>query len=139
MKITTSTMIILLLVAIISFSGCIKNDTYNSTWGEKNISLNAIKITDNTTGNRTQSNSSKYYVDGYVVNENMEDAFDVKIKVTTYDSNGNIFAVNDTPYLESNNIPARQMTRLYARFKDPDKKIVKFKVEVIDAKAQYSF
>jgi len=136
LKIATSLMIILLIV-IVSFSGCIKNEEYN-TWGEKNISLDAIKVTDNTTGNRSQANSSKYYVDGYIINENVADAVDVKIKVITYDSNSTIFAVNDTPNLKPSNIPGKQMAHLYASFNDPDKKIVKFKVEIIDAKSQYT-
>lgn len=126
----------LLLIAIAS-SGCIENTKANSTWGEKKISLDAIKISNNTTGNRSEQNASLYYVYGYVENNNPYEALNVKINVTTYTSNGTVFATNDTPYLKPSNIPAKGGSILYARFSDPDKKIARFDVKILDAKAEY--
>jgi len=129
--------LIVLIVGIISISGCIENTKANSTWGEKKISLDAIKVSNNTTGNRSERNDSIYYVSGYINNNNPHEAFKVKITVTTFYSNGTVFAVNDTPYLDPKNIPANSESYMYARFSDPDKKIAKYEVKILDAKAEY--
>jgi hypothetical protein len=131
------TILILLLLGIVSISGCIDNTKANSTWGEKKISLDAITISNNTTGNRSETNDSRYYVYGYMDNDNPYEALNVKINVTTYTSNGTVFAVNDTPYLNPVNIPGNGQSYFYARFSDPDKKIVRYDVKILDAKAEY--
>lgn len=122
---------------VLANSGCIKNTEANSTWGEKQISLDAIKVSDNTTGNRSETNESRYYVWGYIDNNNPLEAIDAKIKVTTFDANGTAVAVNETPYLRPPNLPANGSSYFYARFNDPDKKISTYKVEILDAKAEY--
>ena len=130
-------MMIVLFIGIMFSSGCIDNTKANSTWGEKKISLDAMKVSDNTTGNRSETNSSRYYVYGYIDNNNPYEALNVKMKVTTYTSNGTVFAVNDTPYLKPSRIPANGESYFYARFSDPNKKIVRYDVKILDAKAEY--
>lgn len=125
------------IIMILTNSGCIDNTKVNSTWGEKKLSLDTISVSDNTIGNRSEQNDSIYYVKGYLNNQNSFEALEVKIKVTTYYSNGTVFAVNETPYLNPKNIPAQGKSYLYAGFIDPDKKIAKFDVNIISAKGEY--
>ena len=131
-------------IVIISFmffavasSGCIENTKSNNTWGEKKLVLDTIKVSNSTVGNRSEENESVYYVSGYVLNQNPFEALDPQVKVTTYYSNGTVFAVNDTPYLNPKNLPANDKSYFYARFEDPDKKIAKFEVKIISAKGEY--
>ena len=130
-------LIILFTSGLVFTSGCIDTNQTNNTWGEKKISMNAIKVSNNTVGNRSENNDSLYYVSGYILNQNPYEALDPNITITTYYSNGTVFAVNDTPYLDPKNLPANGKSRLYARFDDPDKKITKFDVKIVSAKGQY--
>lgn len=136
MKLVTIIMFFLLIGTLLS-SGCIENKKANETWGEKKISLDAINVSNNTVGDRSEQNDSVYYVMGNITNQNSYDAFNVKINVITYYSNGTVFAVNNTPYLYPNTIPAKGNSYFYARFVDPDKKIVRFEVKILDADAEY--
>ena len=133
----SNVMILILLTSIIIISGCTTKTAANGTFGEKKLSLDAITVSDNTTGNYSETNDTRYYVTGYIINGNPIDALNVKLKVTTYDSQNNTVAVNDTPFLDLKNIPANGNSYFYARFSDPDKRIVKFKVEILDAKSDY--
>lgn len=128
---------ILLLVMSICCSGCIENTQANNTWGEKKLSMDAIKLSNTTVGNRSDNNDSIYYVKGDITNQNSFEAINTKIQVTTYYSNGTVFAVNDTPYLNPQNIPAQGSSYFYARFVDPDKQITKYDVKIISAKGEY--
>ena len=128
--------IILFTAGLVFTSGCIDTNKTNNTWGEKKISMDAIKVSNSTVGNRSENNDSIYYVSGSILNQNTFEALDPKITVTTYYSNGTVFAVNDTPYLNPQNIPANGKSSFYARFDDPDKKIAKFEVKVLDAKGE---
>ncbi|WP_321422020.1 hypothetical protein [uncultured Methanobacterium sp.] len=136
-KIISILTILMLFICLMTISGCIENTKANNTWGEKKISLDAIKISNNTTGNHSETNESVYYVSGYIVNENPYEALNVKFKVISYDANGTVFAVNDTPYLDPKNIPEYSGSRFYARFSDPDKKIVRFDVKILSAKSEF--
>lgn len=129
--------IIFFTAGLIFSSGCIDNTKANSTWGEKKISMDAIKVVNSPVGNRSENNDSIYYVSGSILNQNPYEALDPKITVTTYYSNGTVFAVNDTPYLNPQNIPANEKSSFYARFDDPDKKIAKFEVKILSAKGEY--
>jgi len=135
-KLLAITVLSFILLALAS-SGCIDNTKSNSTWGEKKISLDTIKVSDDTVGNRNENNDSIYYVSGYITNQNSFEALDPEINVITYYSNGTVFAVNDTHYIDPKNIPANGKSYFYARFEDPDKKIAKFEVKVISAKGEY--
>ena len=126
-----------LILIILANSGCIDNTKANNTWGEKKISMDAIKVSNDTVGNRSENNNSLYYVSGDITNQNAFEALDVNIKVTTYYSNGTVYAVNETPYLDPKNIPANGKSYFYAPFDDPDKKIAKFEVKILSAKGEY--
>lgn len=126
-----------LVVMFLANSGCIDNTKANSTWGEKQILMDAIKISDNTTGNYTETNESRYYVYGYLNNYNPFEAINPKIKVTTYYENGTVFAVNETPTVYPNNIPGKGSSYFYALFYDPNKQIKNFTVEILDANGEY--
>lgn len=127
----------LLLIGIILNSGCIENTKSNSTWGEKKLSMDAIKISDNTTGNRSETNESRYSVSGYVTNGNPYEALELKLRITTFTSNGSVFAVNEKPYLEPKSIPANGASYFYASFSDPDKNITKYEVKILSAKGEF--
>lgn len=129
--------ILISIMCLIFSSGCIENTKANSTWGEKKLSLDTLKISNNTVGNRSEQNESIYYVSGYISNQNSFEALDSKIQVTTYYSNGTVFAVNDTPYLNPQNIPGTGKSYFYARFEDPNKQIANFKVKILSSKGQY--
>jgi len=132
----TIVIIFLLTVGLIINTGCIENKVTN-TWGEKNISIDALKVSDTTKGVRNERNDSIYYVYGNITNQNPYDAFKVKINITVYYSNGTIFAVNQTPYLNPKSIPAKGNSYFYARFVDPTKQIARYEVKILDAKAEY--
>lgn len=129
--------LIILIILIVSSSGCIENTKVNSTWGEKKLSLDAIKISNSTVGNRSEQNDSIYYVSGYISNNNSFEALNPKIQIATYYANGTVFAVNDTPYLDPQNIPGTGKSYFYARFEDPNKQISRFEVKILSAKGQY--
>lgn len=129
--------ILLLLTAMVVVSGCTTKTAPNGTFGGKNLSLDAITVSGNTTGNYSEMNVTHYYVKGYLINGNQIDALNVKLKVTTYDSQNNTVAVNDTPSLDPNSIPAKGSAYFYAGFTNPEKNIVRYTVEILGAKSQY--
>ena len=131
------TIILFLFIGIVLGSGCIENTKANNTWGEKKISMDAIKIANNTTGNRSETNESIYYVSGYVINDNPYEALELKLRVTTYTSNGSVFAVNNKPFIRPKIIPANGASYFYARFLDPDKNITKYEVKILSAKGEF--
>jgi len=130
--------LILLLITLTVFTSGCETKTANQTWGEKKINLTLIEVSDNTTADHHELEGTQYYyVEGYLINKNPYDALDVKVKTTFYDAQGNIFGVNDTPYLETNNLPSNGNTYFFLRIGDPENKIVNYNVEVTNAKAQY--
>ncbi len=126
-----------LLVLVLANSGCIDNTRANSTWGEKKISMDAIKISKNTTGNRSETNESRYYVEGYIINNNPYEALKIKLRITTYTSNGSVFEVDENPYLQPKSIPAYGESFFYAMFLDPDKNITRYDVKILSAKGEF--
>jgi len=118
-------------------SGCTEKNAVNGTFGEKKLSLDAITVSNKTIGNYSLTNDTLYYVSGYILNGNAIDALNVKLKVTTFDSQNNTVAVNEIPYIDPKDIPANGKSYFYASFPDPDKRIVKFKVEILDAQSQF--
>jgi len=127
--------IILLLTIIVAISGCTTKTATNGTFGEKSISIDSIYLSNNsTTGNYTYNGTEYYYIDGYLVNNNSNDVFNVKVNATAYDVNGNVVATNDTAYLEPPSIPDKGVSRFYIEFPDPNNKIVEYDVKVVNAK-----
>lgn len=136
MRLIKLILFIFLIIGLLSISGCIDSQKVNNTWGEKQISMDAIKVSNSTVGNRSENNDSIYYVKGSITNQNSFEALDPKIEVITYYSNGTVFAVNDTPYLDPKNIPATGKSYFYAQFEDQNKQIAKFQVKILSAKGQ---
>lgn len=137
MKRSIIPLILLLITATVFTSGCVTK-TANQTWGEQKINLSLIEVANNTTAEHYEWEGTQYfYIDGYLVNKNPYDALEVKLKATFYDAQGNVVAVNDTPYLEPKNIPANGNTYFYFEYPDQDKKIVNYQVEILSAKAQF--
>lgn len=127
----------LMLITVVN-SGCIKDTTANSTWGEKKISLDALKIANNTTaGNDTYEGTNYYFIEGYVLNNNPFNALEVEMKSTFYAANGSVVTTNNTVYLEPKTIPANGMSYFYFEVADPNKLIVKYKIDIVNAKAEY--
>lgn len=128
-------LILLLFTAIVTISGCTTKTATNGTFGEKEISLNSILISNNTTSDRytTDNGSVYYYIEGYVINNNKYDAFHVKINATAFDVNGNVVATNDSVYLNPNSIPGNGVSYFYFEFPDPNNSIVRYDVKLVDA------
>ena len=127
--------IILILIGIIAISGCTTKTATNGTFGEKTISIDSILISNNTTADNFSFNGTEYfYIDGYLLNNNSNDAFQVKVNATAYDANGNVVATNDSAHLESTTIPAKGLSRFYVVFNDTNSKIVRYDVKVVNAK-----
>ncbi len=125
------------IVLLAGMSGFAINTTANSTFGEKQISIDAIKVLNNSTEDIYEYNGTTYsYLEGYVQNNNKYDAFNVKMNATAYDEYGNIVATNDSVYLQSKNIPGESETLFYVDFPDQDNKITRIEVNVVDAKAK---
>ncbi|MGZ7119678.1 MAG: FxLYD domain-containing protein [Methanobacterium sp.] len=128
--------IILMISIIIGISGCTINDTANQTFGEKIISLDAITIQNTISGNYTYDGNDFYYIDGYVQNNNKNDVFFVKLNVSVFDKGGNLISSNETSP-ELKDIPANKQSHFYIEFNDPDKKISRFEIKIIDAKSGF--
>lgn len=118
-------------------SGLTINATASNTFGEKSISIDAINVLNNSTMDTYEYNGTTYtYLEGYVQNNNKYDALHVKMNATAYDQYGNVFANNRTVHINSGNIPAEGVSYFYVIYPDPDKKITRIEVNVIDARAK---
>lgn len=133
-----SIIVILLLFAItVSISGCTNKTAQNGTFGEKIISINNITIINNVTAEHRERNGTNYYyITGYLKNNNKYDAFNLKMKATFYDADGNVVAINDTVYLDPKVIPTASESYFYFRFNDSNNKIVKYELQLISATSE---
>ncbi len=105
-------------------------------FGEKSISIDSIFISNNTTSdtyNDTDNGSEYYYIDGYLENNNSDDAFHVKVNATAYDANGNVVATNDSVYLNPTTIPAKGVSEFYVDFPDNSNNIVRYDLKIVSA------
>ena len=124
-------------VILAGMSGFAINTTANSTFGEKQISIDAINVLNNSTQDTYEYNGTTYsYLEGYVQNNNEYDAFNVEMNATAYDEYGNVVATNDSIYLQSKNIPAGSETYFFVNFHDQDNKTVRIEVNVLNAKSK---
>lgn len=129
--------IILLLFLIASISGCTTKNATNGTFGQKNVSINNITIINNVTADHTEVDGVKYYyITGYLKNYNNNEVFNLKMKATAYDSEGNVVAVNDTVYLESRILPIGEEVYFGFNFQDNDNRIVRYELKIISADAE---
>lgn len=130
--------ILLLITLIISISGCTttKNAT-NGTFGEKKVSINNITIINNVTAEPYEYNGTNYYIiKGYLKNNNKYDVYNLKMKAIVFDAEGNVVAVNDTPYLNPKVLYVSSDTFFGFRFVDNDHRIVRYELKLIKADAE---
>jgi hypothetical protein len=124
-------------IFLAGMSGFAVNTTANSTWGEKQISISAINVLNNSTMDTFEYNGTSYtYLEGYVQNNNEYDAFNVVMNATAYDESNNVVATNDSIYLQSKNIPGKGESYFGVSFPDQDSKITRIEVHVVDARAE---
>ena len=126
-------MILILLTAIVAISSYTTKTATNGTFGQKTISIDSIYLANNTTtDNYTDDNKIKfYYIDGYLINNNSNDAFNVKINAAAFNINGKVVATNDSGYLNPTTIPAKGVSEFYIEFPDHNNNIVRYEVKVI--------
>jgi len=128
-------MILLVLTVIIAVSGCTTKTATNGTFGEKNISIDSLIISKNTTADHSNYNGIEYYyIQGYLENNNSNDAYHVKLIATAYDANGNVVATNNSAYLNPTVIPAKGFSFFNINFIDTNNTIVRYDLKVDDAK-----
>jgi len=126
--------ILLILTATVAISGCTTKTAANGTFGQKFISLDSIYLSNNTTaGNYTYNGTEYYYIEGYLINNNQYDAFNVKVNSSAYDSQGSVVATNDSPYLEPVSIPGNGISNFYVRFNDSNNSIARYDVKIVSA------
>jgi hypothetical protein len=132
--------VLLLFAVIVSISGCTSKTATNGTFGEQTISLSNMSIVNNVTNGSYQYNGTNYhYIDGFVKNNNVYDAYDLKMKATIYDVNNTVLAVNDTPYYYSNGpVPAGGEMEFYFEFNDPNNQTDHYSLQLISVSAQAS-
>lgn len=127
-------LILLILTATIAISGCTTKTATNGTFGQKTISLSSIYLANNTTtGNYTYDGTEYYYIEGYLINNNQYDAFNVKVNSNAYDKHGNIVATNNSPNLEPVSIPGNGISDFYVTFNDTNNSIVRYDINVASA------
>ncbi len=108
----------------------------NGTFGEKSVSIDSIFISNNTTSdtyNDSDNGSEYYYIDGYLENNNSNDAFNVKVNAIAYDANGNVVATNESVYLNPTSIPAKGVSQFYVDFPDTNNNIVRYDLKIVNA------
>lgn len=129
--------IIMILVIVIINSGCTTKNASNGTFGEKIISLNNITIINNvTTFNRDYDGSNYFIIKGYLKNNNKYEVYNLKMKATAFDAEGNIVGVNDTPYLNPRVLFVNSDTYFGFTFVDNDHRIVRYDLKIISASAE---
>lgn len=128
--------IIIIFIMIVGISGCTTKTAQNGTFGEKTVSINSIYLSNNTTAdvfNGTDTGLQYYYIEGYLINNNSNDAFNVKILATAYDKDGNVVATNESAYLYPSSIPAKGSSEFYVDFPDNNSNIVRNEVKILSA------
>lgn len=126
--------VLLLLSAVVAVSGCTNKTAPNGTFGQRNLSIDQISLSNNTTaGVDNFYGDQYYYVKGYLINNNPYDAFNVKVNATAYDAEGNIVSTNNSAYINPPNISADDLSFFYVEFLDNDNKIARAEVKVVDA------
>jgi len=127
---------IIIIILIVGISGCTTKTATNGTFGEKTVSSNSIYLSNNSTAdiyNDTDTGFQYYYIDGYLVNNNSNDALKVNVIATAYDANGNVVATNESAYLNPTTIPAKGASEFYVDFPDNNSNIVRYDVKIMSA------
>lgn len=126
--------ILILFTLIIGISGCTTKTASNGTFGEKTVSIDSIYISNNTTADTFNNNGTEYYViEGYLDNNNSNDAFHVMVNASGYDSKGNLVATNNSAYIEPPSITAKGLSSFYIQLNDPKNTIARYDIKVVNA------
>ncbi|MBI5680857.1 MAG: hypothetical protein HZC47_08195 [Methanobacterium sp.] len=128
-------LILFLFLIMVGISGCTIDPIANSTFGEKPpLAINNLEIT-NSSGAPYQYNGTNYYgIAGIVKNNGEEDTRYVKMEAIGYDKENKTIATNDTVELDPKIIQGKGKSNFYFDLYDPNKKIVRFEIKVIDVK-----
>ncbi len=103
----------------------------NSTWGSKPpATLQDIYIANSTGEHYEVDNTTYYFAYGYVGNKAQKAASNVTITARFYDENGTLIGTNKTTPYKPKNVPPEGTSYFYIGFKDPDRKIASFKLEL---------
>lgn len=132
--ITFTIVLILAITGIVltaQMSGLAVNTTANSTFGEKPPATTSDLYIVNSTGDHFDRNgTSYYYVWGYVGNKAQLGASNVQITAKVFDEYNNSIAVNSTSPYRPEVIPAEGESYYYLGFEDPERKIVRYELNV---------
>lgn len=130
--------ILLLLVFMVSFSGCTSTkNAMNGTFGERTISLSNITVLKNISNENSLVNGTHYYqIKGSLKNNNKYDVFNLKMKALVYDAEGKLVAENSPSYVSSKVLPAEGELYFIFSFIDNDERIVRYEIQVISAEAE---
>jgi len=127
-------LILILVLSIAGISGCTSPDTNSDSGGD----YSSDNITHPEAKNVVvlDSNANKdpgyYIINGTVKNKNSFGVSFIKIGVTCYDKDGNI-VTTDWTYADDNDVPSKGKSEFSLYIDDPDNKIVKYDIKVLDA------
>ncbi len=127
-------LVLILVLGIVSISGCTSSDTSNSglNYSSDNITHPEAK---NVTvlNSKGYSNGNGYYIiNGTVKNKNSFGVSFIKLAVTCYDKDGNI-VTTDWAYVENTDIPSQGQSKFSFYINDPNNKITKYNIKILDA------
>ena len=123
--------VILIVLFMVSISGCTFKTTADKTWGEKEPAKSSDLYVVNSTGDHYERNGTMYYYAwGYVGNKAQKSASNVEITVKFFSENGTLVGTNKTSPYRPKSIPSEGQSYFYAGFKDPDQKITKYEIEL---------
>jgi hypothetical protein len=130
-KTGTTILILLMVIVLVGVSGCTEKKATNGTWGEKPVvTTDSLHLINVTTNNYDYNGTHYYYVEGYIQNTAENDATNVNVITTAYDTTGKVFATNDTAYIKPTSVPALGQSKFFAEFEDPDNKIVRYDAKI---------
>lgn len=129
-------LIILILLVVISVSGCTSKNATNGTFGEKSVSIKNVTIVNSTYEDYEYPGTKYYIIRGYLKNNNKYDAYNLKMQATTYDADGNVVSVNDTVYLSPKVLPADGLASYDFYIPNKDGRIVRYDLQLISITVQ---
>lgn len=123
--------ILLLILSVVTISGCTMDTEAERTFGEKNPATTEDLYLVNATGEHYDRNGTMYYfVWGYVGNRAPVPAPGVEITAQFFSENGTLIGTNTTTPYRPSTIPEEGESYFYAGFRDPDQKIASYKLNL---------
>lgn len=129
--------IIFIVLLVLFSSGCTSSDSEESvTVDEPNPEAKNVVIIESE-GNSTSIGS--YFIEGVAKNNNEFGVAYVEVNATGFDDKGNVVSQNSA-YVADYDMDAGAESKFYFYLDDPDSKIVKYEISVLDAdKSLYKF